>query len=106
MRNYTSLTLGLIVSFGFAISHAQQQSDRSTGMWLSESRSGGGLGSWIDLRPDGTAQFGFGAVVEGTYRFEGTSLSIKVRDSDREQHSEMRIDGDTAIRRQTPPNTG
>jgi hypothetical protein len=48
-----------------------QDAGRSAaGLWLSEARSDGGLGGWVQVRDDGTASLGFGAVIEGKYTGE------------------------------------
>jgi hypothetical protein len=50
-----------------------------SGLWLAESRSQGGLGSWLELHGNGTVRAGFGAVIESTYRMDGTSRSLMTK---------------------------
>ena len=52
------------------------------GLWLGEMRTQGGLGNWIDFHADGTVDLGFGALVgallDDTYRLEGTTLTLRL----------------------------
>jgi hypothetical protein len=89
--------------------HMQDSGGSAAGLWLSETRSDGGLGSWVQLRDDGTASLGFGALIEGTYTMEGASLrrafprGVEKDASSESSVVEMRIDGNTAMRTQPPP---
>ena len=83
--------------------HPRQNTDVA-GLWLGESRSRGGLGHWLDLRTDGTAQYGFGALVEFTYVWQDSSLALTpAGKTELMPPVEMQITGDTAVRRQPPP---
>lgn len=89
---------------GAPLVHRDQASANVAGLWLGEARSRGGLGNWIELRPDGTAQFIFGAMVDGTYRMEGTSLWMTTVGQPHELPAvPIRIEGDTAVLQQPPP---
>jgi hypothetical protein len=75
------------------------------GLWLGESRSRGGLGRWLELRANGTAQYSVGALVEFTYVWQDPALSLTpAGKTDRVPLMEMQINGDTAVRRQPPPD--
>ena len=98
-----------IVVFAPVAGHSQASLQSAAGLWLSEERSQGGLGSWVELRDDGTAWLAFGALIEGTYTMEGASLRLVFPRSDGKDAPsdssvvEMRIDGNTATRTQPPP---
>ena len=61
---------------------AQDAKDSVVGLWLGEMRTQGGLGNWIDFHADDTVEVGFGALVgallDDTYRLEGTTLTLRV----------------------------
>ncbi len=74
------------------------------GTWLGEARTEGGLGNWIDFREDGTCLYGFGAILDGTYRFDGSSLRTRVTGTERELPPiALHVEGDTALQQQAPP---
>jgi len=79
MRN--ALVIGLV---GWLLQPlgAQDPKDSVVGLWLGEARTQGGLGNWIDFHADGTVEVGFGALVgallDDTYRLEGTTLTLRV----------------------------
>lgn len=73
-------------------------------LWLGEARTQGGLGNAIEFRADGTAQYTFGALLDGTYRLDGVSLWITpVGQTGETRPVEQHIDGNTAVRSQSPP---
>ena len=89
---------------------AQEVGHSAVGVRLGEARSQGGLGSWVELRDDGTVSVSSGALVEGTYTIEGSSLRLviqngKGKDAPTPDPSvvEMRIGGNAATRMQLPP---
>ncbi len=50
-----------------------QATDRGgpvVGLWLAEAVSKGGLGSWLEVRADGTASVSFGGLVQGITRWK------------------------------------
>ncbi|BDC51431.1 hypothetical protein F183_A37470 [Bryobacterales bacterium F-183] len=47
-----------------------------TGTWYSEERSKGGIGALYKFQPQGKAHFSPSAIVEYTYRIEGTQLTL------------------------------
>lgn len=79
MRN--ALVIGLIALLLQPVG-AQDAKDSVVGLWLGETRTQGGLGNWIDFHADGTVEVGFGALVgallDDTYRLEGTTLTLRV----------------------------
>ena len=79
MRN--ALVIALVALLLQAVS-AQDAKDSIVGLWLGEMRTQGGLGNWFDFHPDGTVDLGFGALVgallDDTYRLEGTTLTLRV----------------------------
>lgn len=79
MRNAVVVAL---VAFLFQPVGAQDAKGSVVGLWLGEARTQGGLGSWIDFHADGTVEVGFGALVgallDDTYRLEGTTLTLRV----------------------------
>lgn len=81
---------------------AQEARTPVMGLWLGTARSAGGLGNWLEFRPGGTAQFSFGAVVEGAYRVSDGSLYISSGEPPAETPGgQLEINGDMAVR--TPP---
>jgi hypothetical protein len=98
MRGHVlALTVAAALSAGSLCAHGAKAP--VAGLWLGEARSRGGLGNWIEFRPDGTAQWSFGAIVEGTYRVSGTSLWIAGGDPPRETPAgRLQIEGDVAVR--------
>ena len=103
MNSIASVILTALIVVGPNFRGVQQEAV-VTGLWLAESRSRGGLGGWFEFRADGTVRAGLGALVESTYRLQGTSLSLTPKgQTDGLPPMQMRIDGDTAVRQQPPP---
>ena len=79
MRN--ALVIGLVGLLLQPVG-AQDPKDSVVGLWLGEMRTQGGLGNWIEFHADGTVEVGFGALVgallDDTYRLEGTTLTLRV----------------------------
>lgn len=102
--NHLLLAVATVALFGNAPVRDDQTQATVFGLWLGEARTEGGLGNWIEFRQDGTAQFTFGAMVEGTYRMEGTSLWMTPVGQPHELRAmDIRIEGNTAVRLQSPP---
>ena len=82
-----------------------QSSAPVVGVWLGEARSKGGLGNWLEFRPDGTVVMGFGALVDGRYRFDKSTLWVEPRNQPGRESpvGELVVKGDTAVRRPRPP---
>lgn len=102
--NHVLLAVVTVALAGHApVGHTQNES-ALVGLWLGEARTEGGLGNWIEFRPDGTLRFAFGAMVEGTYRLEGTSLRVRaVGEPAESPAADITINDATAIRRRLPP---
>lgn len=104
MRRFVVATLAASALVGSPIVRAGEESASVVGLWLGEARTEGGLGNWIAFRPDGTAEYSFGALIDGTYRTEGHSLWLTlVGQSESPTPLDMRVELDTAVRRQPPP---
>ena len=50
------------------------------GTWEATARSLGGLGSSLEFRADSTVVETMGAMIDGTYRLEGTTLTLTFQD--------------------------
>lgn len=99
-----SVLLAFTVALGLPMATMQADDGGLAGIWIGEARTEGGLGNWIEFRPGGAAQWAFGAVVEGTYRYDGTAVRTT---TGVERHEtppiQLRIEGDTAMLQQPAP---
>ena len=79
MRNAVAIALVALMLHPVG---AQVAKESVVGLWLGEMRTQGGLGNWFDFHADGTVDLGFGALVgalvDDTYRLEGTTLTLRV----------------------------
>lgn len=74
------------------------------GKWESVGRSRGGLGAILELKPDGSAALTVAAMVDFQYKLDGNKLVTSFENPEtgkrEEQASEIRIEGDTLVRKQ------
>jgi hypothetical protein len=56
--------------------------------WDSETRSRGGLGTWIELAANGTCAQTTGAMIDGTWTLEGDRLTLDMKETDGRRHSQ------------------
>ena len=104
MRTRVAVSLVVVALLGVLPVRAEETSSSPVGLWLGAARTQSGLGNWIEIRSDGTVQFSFGALVDGTYRMDGTSLWLSAADEQGEVLvGDVRIDGNTAVRMPRPP---
>jgi hypothetical protein len=56
--------------------------------WDPETRSRGGIGTWIELATGGTCSQTTGAMLDGTWTLEGDRLTIHITEADGKRHSQ------------------
>ncbi len=76
-----------------------------TGVWLPKQIPANGLGSWWELRADGSATREWGALAEAHYTFDGTYLTV-IPGGDRKDRPRFRLrfDRDRMFSRADQPN--
>lgn len=84
-------------------------SDDIAGMWSSQSRTKGGLGSQWVLSNDGEATYTFGALVDFRYEVKGNKITMTLLDSGQVVTKEVSVDefkieGDTLTINPNDPN--
>lgn len=81
------------------ISSSSSASDNISGMWSSQSRTKGGLGSQWTLAVDGNATYTFGALVDFSYVVKGNRVTMTLLDSGLVTKNvsvdEYKVEGDT-----------
>jgi hypothetical protein len=103
MMNRLPLASAAVIVFMSLAGRAAEPSVSLVGLWLGEERTEGGLGAWIEFRRDATVQFSFGALVDFTYRVDGTSLWFAEAGRPEVRRGDIRVNGNTAVLRQPPP---
>jgi hypothetical protein len=69
----------MIVLFAWLLVFAQTAAPAGlVGRWDAETRSRGGLGTWIELADRGVCSRTIGAMVDGTWKLEGDQLTVSI----------------------------
>ena len=102
------VSMCLLVACGLGGASLAAQEVSIVGKWESVARSYGGIGSTLEFHSDGTISNTPGAMVESTYRFDGSRLVMSFTDPGTGELSENTVDvhmsGDSMI--QSDPKSG